>query len=249
MLVRTTCESSAHYSPISAGRTSATSNGPKQQNHRRRQQVAQAGPHGRHRPPAGVSQQAVSVVLSGDDSRIGAKTAAKIRRIAKKLRYHPEPRRTAARRQTQRHHRRAGLPLDDPEGSSLCGLAHPHRSPAQLTALAAELEPTPESLDRYIDQCMGWNIDGLIFLALENDPVWPGVAKAAARLPRVVSIMGNLGLPNGSTRGFGRRRRRAAGGDASSQPRPAEDRADFGRPRRADESPPATSLSWTFTRS
>ena len=68
----------------------------------------------------------------------------------------------------------------------------------QLTALAAESGPTPESLDRYIDRCLGWNIDGLIFLALKNDPVWPNVAGALARLPRVVSVMGDLGLPNSS---------------------------------------------------
>jgi DNA-binding LacI/PurR family transcriptional regulator len=148
---------------------------------------------------AGVSQPAVSCVLRGDDSRIGAETAAKIRRIAKKLRYHPNH---AAQ---QLAGKRSGIiavltcPWMTLKEARLIGWLIRAARQRKLTALAAELEPTPEALDAYIDQCVGWNIDGLIFLALENDFAWPSVAKAAARLPRVVSMMGDPGFPNGGS--------------------------------------------------
>jgi DNA-binding LacI/PurR family transcriptional regulator len=148
---------------------------------------------------AGVSRQAVSCVLRGDDSRIGVKTAARIRGIAKELRFHPNH---AAQ---QLAGKRSGIisvltcPWMTLNEARLIGWLIRTARQRKLTALAAELEPTPDALDEYIDQCVGWNVDGLIFIALNNDPVWPNVARAVARLPRVVSVMGDPGLPNGGS--------------------------------------------------
>ena len=148
---------------------------------------------------AGVSRQAVSFVLGGDDHSIGAEKAADILRIAKQLRYHPNH---AAR---QLAGKRSGIiavlvcPAMAQKELRFIGWFIRTARERKFTALAAEMDAAPESLDLYVDQCLGWNIDGLVFIALENDPVWPDVAKALARLPRVVSVMGNLAMPNGSS--------------------------------------------------
>ena len=43
--------------------------------------------------------------------------------------------------------------------------------------LTWQMDGRPGALDRAIDECQGWGIDGLIFLAFKYDSLWPEVVK------------------------------------------------------------------------
>ncbi len=63
--------------------------------------------------------------------------------------------------------------------------------------LGWQVEGQRDSLERTIDDCLGWNIDGLVFFAYKYDSIWPEVARAVGHVPRFVSILGNVGVPGG----------------------------------------------------
>ena len=65
--------------------------------------------------------------------------------------------------------------------------------------LAWQMDAQSESIDAFVNECLGWNIDGLICVAYKYDGVWPEAAEAMGRLPRVVSILGDPGVPGGHT--------------------------------------------------
>ena len=132
-------------------------------------------------------------------SAISAKTAAKVRRIAKKLNFHPNH---AARQLAGKRSGVIGALAKtwswQTENRTLGWLNQlaPARS---VKILAWQMEGQPGSLDLAIDECLGWGIDGLIFLAFKYDAIWPEVVKPLERLPHVVSLMGNPGISGGST--------------------------------------------------
>jgi DNA-binding LacI/PurR family transcriptional regulator len=149
---------------------------------------------------AGVSRASVSHVLNGKKAgnvRLSDETAARIRDIAREMRFLP----SHAARQL------AGKP------SSIIGtLAKTWSGQTEsrvlswLNQLSASRgfkilawESQADGLDKFVEECQSWNIDGLVFVAHNDDDTWPMVAKALARLPRVVSILGNPGIPSGHT--------------------------------------------------
>jgi DNA-binding LacI/PurR family transcriptional regulator len=151
---------------------------------------------------AKVSQSAVSFVLSGSEHsrKISDKTAARIRRAAKELDFHP----SHAARQL------AG------KGSGIVGAFASYFYRNQILArilaclakeastrgmavFAEEGEDRTDSPKTFADRCRSWNVDGLVFVAMYNDAVWPNAAETLARLPRVVSVVGDAGIPNSHT--------------------------------------------------
>ena len=147
---------------------------------------------------AGVSQPTVSYVLNGGKmcSRISGETANKIRRIAKRLKFHPNH---AAR---QLAGKRSGIigvlakTFWDTEQRTM-GWLNQLASTQNLKMLAWQMDAHPEALEAFVDECIGWNVDGLVYIAFKYDSVWPLVAKALTRLPRVVSVLGDPGIPGG----------------------------------------------------
>jgi LacI family transcriptional regulator len=150
---------------------------------------------------AGVSQPTVSYVLNGGkrSERISTKTADKIRRIAKRRNYHPNH---AAR---QLAGKRSGIIGTLAKTwfwhteSRVLGWMNQLSSSRGFKILAWQMEAQPDALDKFVDECLSWNIDGLVFVAYKYDDIWPPVAEAVARLSRVVSILGNPGIPGGYT--------------------------------------------------
>jgi LacI family transcriptional regulator len=150
---------------------------------------------------AGVSQPTVSYVLHGGKKaeQISAKTAAKIRRIAARLKFHPNH---AAR---QLAGKRSGVigalakTWSHATESRTLGWLNQLAPARSFKILAWQMDGQPGSLDRAVNECLGWGIDGLIFVAFKYDSVWPEVASAVENLPRVVSLMGNPGIPGGAT--------------------------------------------------
>jgi DNA-binding LacI/PurR family transcriptional regulator len=151
---------------------------------------------------AGVSRAAVSCAINGGKMgsvRLSDETAARIRSIAEELRFHPNH--TAQ----QLAGKRSGIIgtlaktwFWQTESRAL-GWLNQLSSDRGFKILAWQMEAYPDALDRFVDECLSWNIDGLVFVAYKYDDIWPAVAKALTRLPRVVSILGNPGIPGGYT--------------------------------------------------
>ena len=156
---------------------------------------------------AGVSRPAVSHVLSGTGKGnivISEKTAAKIRQIAKQLNFHPNH---AARQLAGKRSRIIGALAQtwfwQTEQRALAWLNQLAAS-RNFKILAWQMDAhTPangsESIDTFVEECLAWNIDGLICVTFKYDDVWPHVAASMARLPRVVSILGDPGVAAGYT--------------------------------------------------
>ena len=154
---------------------------------------------------AGVSRSAVSHVLSGTGKGniiVSEKTAAKIRHIAKQLNFHPNH---AARQLAGKRSRIIGALAQtwfwQTEQRALAWLNQLAAS-RNFKILAWQMDAhTPamgsEGIDAFVDECLSWNIDGLICVTYKYDEVWPRVAESMARLPRIVSILGDPGVAGG----------------------------------------------------
>jgi LacI family transcriptional regulator len=147
---------------------------------------------------AGVSRAAVSYVLNGrgETNGIGEKTAKKIRLIAKRLKFHPN---RAARQLAGKRSGIIGVLAKTFMATELriFGCLNRMSAVREFKILAWQLDAHPEQLDKFVDECTSWNIDGVIYLAYKYEDVWPQVAKALKRLPRVVSLLGNARVPGG----------------------------------------------------
>jgi LacI family transcriptional regulator len=149
---------------------------------------------------AGVSRPAVSAVLSGTGKGniiVSEKTAAKIRRIAQQLNFHPNH---AARQLAGKRSRIIGALAKtwfwQTEQRALAWLNQLAAS-RNFKILAWQMDARKEGIDSFVEECLGWNIDGLICVTFKYDDVWPKAIESMARLPRVVSILGDPGVPGG----------------------------------------------------
>jgi DNA-binding LacI/PurR family transcriptional regulator len=149
---------------------------------------------------AGVSRAAVSYVLNGrgEASGIGEKTAKKIRKIAARLKFHPN---RAARQLAGKRSGIIGVLANTFLDTELriFGCLNRMSAAREFKILAWQLDAHPEQLDEFVDECASWNLDGLIFIAYKYQSVWSQVASALKRVPRVVSILGNAGIPGSHT--------------------------------------------------
>lgn len=147
---------------------------------------------------AGVSRAAVSFVLSGKEDyvrRISPEKAEKIRQIARRLNFHPNH--AASQLAGKRSNMISVL------GSNWYGDQIPVRILAYLTreaalrglvVLAEETEGILGPLEQLANRALSWNADGALFLAYNNDDIWPAMAAALRRMPRVISVMGDAGI-------------------------------------------------------
>src|SRR5437868_2574304 len=117
---------------------------------------------------AGVSRPAVSAVLSGSGKGniiIGERTASKIRRIAKQHNLHPN--RAARQLAGKRSHIIGALAKTwswQTEQRAL-GCLNQLASSRELKILGWQMDANQESVDAFVDECLSWNIDGLICMA------------------------------------------------------------------------------------
>ena len=149
---------------------------------------------------AGVSRSAVSHVLSGTGKGniiVSEKTAAKIREIAKQLNFHPNH---AARQLAGKRSRIIGALAQtwfwQTEQRALAWLNQLAAS-RNFKILAWQMDAHADGIDTFVEECLAWNIDGLICVTFKYDEVWPQVVESMARLPRIVSILGDPGLSAG----------------------------------------------------
>ncbi len=151
---------------------------------------------------ARVSQSAVSFVLNSSQQsrKISENTAARIRRAARDLNFHPShaARQLAGKRSGIIGACASYLYRNQILARSLACLTK-EAAVRGMAVLAEESEDLPTSPKSFADRCQSWNVDGLIFVAMYNDSIWPQVVEATVRLPRVISVVGDAGIPNSHT--------------------------------------------------
>jgi DNA-binding LacI/PurR family transcriptional regulator len=150
---------------------------------------------------AGVSQPAVSYVLSGTDGgRVSLKTADKIRRIAKQLNFHPNH---AARQLLGKRTGVIGALANTwfyfPLRPRFLAFLNQYADQHDLKILTWQTGNRTEPIEQFIGESAARGIDGLVYLAFDNDPEWPVAAPLLAQLPHVVSVLGDPGIAGGGT--------------------------------------------------
>lgn len=150
---------------------------------------------------AGVSRSTVSFVLNGVDGARGIhpETAEKIRRVARQLNFHPNH---AAQ---QLAGKRSGIiaalannwfyfPLRARLEAFLLRLA----DEKGIKVLPWQSNDDPSLVARHVHDWDGRGMDGLLYVAFENDAEWPAVAPILAQMEHVVSVIDDPKIPGGS---------------------------------------------------
>lgn len=144
---------------------------------------------------AGVSRMAVSAVLMGTGSgriRVAEETAARIRRIAQEVGYRPN---LAARQLAGQRTGLIGLIAYD-WGNYLTqrvlSWLHAAADERGLRVVATYAKHSTEPIHRMLrDLRSGW-IDGVVYLAHENETQWPEISQLFEGLPNVVAAVGDM---------------------------------------------------------
>lgn len=150
---------------------------------------------------AKVSPMTVAAVLNGAGGnriRVSQSTAGRVRQIAEELGFLPN----MAAQQL------AGMP------SRVIGViakswftSLPLKAMAWLSKftdlqdyriITSETQSSENSLAKYLRECDSRGVDGLIYFAREDESLWPKARELFRDSPRVVSIMGDPGIPHGS---------------------------------------------------
>jgi DNA-binding LacI/PurR family transcriptional regulator len=147
---------------------------------------------------AGVSRMAVSAVLMGTGGgriRVAEETATRIRRIADEIGYRPN---LAARQLAGQRSGMIGIVASD-WGNFLTQRAlswlHAAAEQRDLRVVATYARHSIEPVERAIrDLKSGW-LDGLVYLAHENQAQWPEVRRLLEGIRNVVVAVGDLGAP------------------------------------------------------
>ena len=148
---------------------------------------------------AGVSQPAVSYVLNGrgEAKGIAEKTAERIRAIAKRLNFQPN---LAAQQLAGKRSGVVAVLAGDffhaPLARSFSWLSHMCNERG-LEALGRETERQSFTFEDFVNKCLSRNVEGLIFLTLDRDTLKRRDAETLARLPNVISLFDNPGIPGG----------------------------------------------------
>ena len=150
---------------------------------------------------AGVSQSAVSFVLndSPQAKNIGKATAVRIRRIAKQLNFHPNH--GAAMLKGKRTGVIGALATNwlwVPVRARFLAYLNQTADVRGERILTWQSNQQAEPVEQFVGEFFGRGIDGLIYLAFDNDCEWPTVRPLLAQLPCVVSVMSDPGIAGGS---------------------------------------------------
>lgn len=147
---------------------------------------------------AGVSRMAVSAVLMGTgNGRIGvsAKTAERIRQIADEIGYRPN----AAARQLAG--KRSGViavvahSWKNFLSQRVLAWLHESAEKQGFRILAAQATENLNSVEQLLRDLRGGWVDGIVYLAHENEPQWPAVAKLLSQNHAAITVGGDLRIP------------------------------------------------------
>ena len=148
---------------------------------------------------ANVSRMAVSAVLMGTGNgsiRVSAEKTAEIQRIADELGYQPN---------------QAAQQLAGKKSGIIAAIASNWFDPVELRTfawlqktfdehgyrvLATQSNGQMKSMRSILGELNGRGIEGLLFVAFNNDHEWPEVRELLHGVPHAISILGDLGDPN-----------------------------------------------------
>ncbi len=147
---------------------------------------------------AGVSRMAASAVLMGTGKgriRVSTSTASNIRRAAEELGYRPNK---AAQQLAGKSSGVLALVVKDVRNflaQKVLSELHMHGEADGLRMMTVNAYPGLEALERVLqDAKAGW-IDGIVYLANENEKQWPEVAALLRQHPQSVVVMGDIRAP------------------------------------------------------
>ena len=147
---------------------------------------------------AGVSRMAVSAVLMGTGSgRIGvsARTAERIRQIANELGYRPN---AAARQLAGKRSGVIAVVAHDWKNflaQRVLAWLHESAEKQGFRILASQAPVGLEPVERLLsDTRAGW-VDGIVYLAHENESQWNSVTELLLQNPAVVTVCGDIRIP------------------------------------------------------
>ena len=148
---------------------------------------------------AGVSRMAVSAVLMGTGQggiRVAAETAERIRQIAAAIGYRPNP---AAQQLAGKSSGTVAIVARD-WGNFLAqrtlSWLHDATDEHGFRVLSARTTETLAPLEQFLqDLNSGW-VDGVIYLAHENEEQWPETARRLAGVPGALTAIGDLQSPD-----------------------------------------------------
>jgi DNA-binding LacI/PurR family transcriptional regulator len=147
---------------------------------------------------AGVSRMAVSAVLMGTGSgRIGvsAKTAERIRQIATELGYRPN---AAARQLAGKRSGVIAVVAHDWKNflaQRVLAWLHESAEKQGFRILASQAPAGLEPVEQLLrDTRAGW-VDGIVYLAHENESQWASVTQLLLQNPAVVTVGGDMRIP------------------------------------------------------
>ncbi len=147
---------------------------------------------------AGVSRMAVSAVLMGTgNGRIGvsAKTAERIRQIADEIGYRPN----AAARQLAG--KRSGViaivahSWKNFLAQRVLAWLHESAEKQGFRILATQATNSLDSVEQVLRDIRGGWVDGIVYLAHENEAQWPDVAKLLNQNHAAITVGGDLRIP------------------------------------------------------
>lgn len=151
---------------------------------------------------AGVSRMAASAVLMGTGAgliRVGEQTAKRIRDAAEQLGYRPNP---AA---SQLAGRRSGIiavigyDWKNYLAQQLLVRLNEAAEERGFRILATRLTDGPATLEQLVREINSSWIDGLVFLAHENEEIWPEVSRILEGSSRSIVAIGDLRIPGVSS--------------------------------------------------
>ncbi|MDB5335131.1 MAG: degA, partial [Planctomycetaceae bacterium] len=147
---------------------------------------------------AGVSRMAVSAVLMGTgNGRIGvsAQTADRIRQIAEELGYRPN---AAAQQLAGKRSGVIAVVAHDWKNflaQRVLTWLHEAAEKQGFRVLATRALDSLEPIEQLMrDARSGW-VDGVVYLAHENESQWPAVTELLQQISNVVTVVGDLRIP------------------------------------------------------
>lgn len=144
-----------------------------------------------------MTAAAVLTGAGGKRIRVGAATADRVRKVADKLGYAPN---LVARQLSGQPSKLIGVVAADWfHALSLRMLSWLNKTADEhgYRIISSQTNHQQRQLEQYLRECGGRGVDGVIYLAMDDDAVWPEASKLFRAIPCVVSLMGDPGIKHG----------------------------------------------------
>ena len=137
-------------------------------------------------------------MLSGNNqgrNRVSEETAERIRRIRGELKFRPNHGALALKgKHTGVIAALASNWFYVPLRPRFLAYLNEYADRRKLKLLTWQTDDRPEPIEEFVGESASRGVDGLIYLAFDNDGEWPAAAALLGQLPNVVSVFGDPGF-------------------------------------------------------